>query len=191
MKRSMIAVFVLVLGALTATVRAAEYQIDPVHTSLIYRIKHLNASWSYGRFNGTTGTFSYDPSAPEKASFEISVDVNNIDSGNEKRDTHLKSPDFFNLKQYPTIHFKSTSVKKSDQEGNLEVTGDLTLHGVTKPVTITLTHVGIGRGMGGETRAGFEGTLTFKRSDFDMKGLAEAVGDDVTLIVSLEGIEKK
>ena len=101
----------------------------------------------------------------------------------------MKSPDFFNAKQFPTISFKSTSVKK-DGDTVLNVTGDLTLHGVTKSITVPLTVVGSGKGMAGETRTGFEGTVEFKRSDFGMTGLAPVVGDDVRLIVSIEGITK-
>ncbi len=187
MKRSMLAL--MLVGVLAGSAWAADYQIDPVHSMLIYRIKHLQSSYSYGRFNNPTGTFSFDASAPEKSTFELSVPVNNLDTANEKRDAHLKSPDFFNAKQYPTISFKSRSVKKTGDD-KLEVTGDLSLHGVTKSVVVPLTIVGTSKGMGGETRTGFEGNVQIKRSDFDMKGLPDAVGDDVTLIFSLEGIQK-
>ncbi|MFI5379767.1 MAG: YceI family protein [Tepidisphaerales bacterium] len=189
MSRRMFSLALLVAGMVAGSVRAADYQVDPVHTTLIYRIKHLQASYSYGRFNQVGGTFSYDPAAPEKTAFSMSVAAADIDSGNPQRDAHLKSPDFFNVKQFPVISFKSTSVKKAGDD-KLEVTGDLTLHGVTKSVTTTLTVIGTAKGMAGETRTGFEGTLELKRSDFGMNGLMPAVGDDVRLIVSIEGLYK-
>ena len=189
MNRRILSLTVLVAGMLVGSVQAADYQVDPVHTTLIYRIKHLQSSYSYGRFNKVGGTFSYDAAAPEKTAFNMSVSPADIDSGDPQRDAHLKSPDFFNAKQFATIGFKSTSVKKAGDD-KLEVTGDLTLHGVTKSVTTTLTVIGTGKGMAGETRTGFEGTLELKRSDFGMKGLPEAVGDDVRLIVSIEGLYK-
>jgi polyisoprenoid-binding protein YceI len=189
MSRRMFSLALLAVAMVAGSAGAADYQVDPVHTTLIYRIKHLQASYSYGRFNKVGGTFSYDPAAPEKTTFSMSVNSADIDSGDPQRDAHLKSPDFFNVKQFPTISFKSTSVKKTGDD-KLEVTGDLTLHGVTKSVTTTLTVVGTAQGMAGETRTGFEGTLEIKRSDFGMKGLMPAVGDEVRLIVSIEGLYK-
>lgn len=178
-----------VIGASSISAMAATYDIDPVHTALIYRIKHLQSSYSYGRFNKPTGTFDYDAASPEKSTFALNVNVDDVDTGNAQRDGHLKSPDFFNAKQFPTITFKSTSVKKTGDE-KLEVTGDLTMHGVTKSITVPLAVVGSGKGMAGETRTGFEGVIEFKRSDFGISGLMQAVGDDVRLIVSIEGIQK-
>ena len=189
MNYRMFSLALLVAGIVAGSVQAADYQVDPVHTTLIYRIKHLQSSYSYGRFNKVGGTLAYNPTAPEKTAINMSVNSTDIDSGDPQRDGHLRSPDFFNVKQFPTISFKSTSVKKTGDD-KLEVTGDLTLHGVTKSVTTTLTVVGTGKGMAGETRTGFEGTLEIKRSDFGMKGLLEAVGDDVRLIVSIEGLYK-
>jgi polyisoprenoid-binding protein YceI len=178
-----------VVASLGMSAFAAHYEVDPVHTAIIYRVKHLQSSYSYGRFDKPTGTFDYDPASPDASTFELSINVDDINTGSPQRDGHLKSPDFFNAKQFPTITFKSTSVKKSG-DSTLDVTGDLTLHGVTKSVTIPLTVVGTGKGMAGETRTGFEGSLDIKRSGFGMTGLPSAVGDDVHLIISIEGIEK-
>ncbi len=189
MKRSFIVMLAAVVAATGLSAFAANYDVDPVHTTLIYRIKHLQSSYSYGRFNMPTGTFTYDAAAPEQSTFSMTINVDNIDSGNPQRDGHLKSPDFFNAKQFPTITFKSTSVKKSGED-KFDVTGDLTMHGVTKSITVPLTLVGSGKGMAGETRTGFEGVVEFKRSDYGISGLMQAVGDDVRLIVSIEGIQK-
>ena len=168
MKRSIAQLASLVLFVSAASAWADDYKIDPVHTSLIYRIKHLQSSYSYGRFNKPSGTFSFDPATPEKAMFDLTVNVSELDSGDAKRDAHLKSPDFFNAKEFPTIHFKSTSVSKAGD--SLNVTGELSIHGVTKTVTIPLTFVVRGPGMG-DVRAGFEGTAEIKRSDFGMTSL--------------------
>jgi len=166
-----------------AMASAETYKVDPVHSSVVFKVNHMGVSNVWGRFNGPTGTFVTDDG---KESFEAAVKTDGIDTGNAKRDQHLKSADFFNAKQFPDITFKSTGVKKAG-ENQYEVTGDLTLHGVTKPITVTLTKVGekdLGAQMG--QRAGFDGSFTVKRSDYDMKTMVGPVGDEVTMYVSLE-----
>jgi polyisoprenoid-binding protein YceI len=189
---SLAALFSLVgLIALTApgaAVRAETYTVDPVHSSLLFRIKHLSVSYVYGRFNNPEGTINVDDADPTKSSFDISVKVANIDTGNKNRDNHLKTPEFFNASEFPTMTFKSTSVKVGDDK-KLEVTGNLTIHGQTKPVTATLEHVGTGNTPMGQ-RAGYDGSLTIKRSDFGMNQMLEAIGDDVTIKIGLEALKK-
>jgi len=178
----------VVLVAFASQSRAADsYKIDPVHSAVIFRIGHANLGYVYGRINDAAGDFTIDKADPTKNTFTFELQVNNVDTHQEKRDAHLKSPDFFNAKQYPTINFKSTSVKKG--EGNfLEVTGDLTLHGVTKSIKIPVEIIGEGDFAGGH-RVGLETVFTIKRSDFDMKGLAPVVGDDVKLMIAVEGVK--
>jgi polyisoprenoid-binding protein YceI len=189
MRRFPIALAALIAFVSTTTAFAADYNVDPVHTSLIYRIKHLASSYSYGRFDNPSGTFSFDPDHMDQTTFDMTVPVGDIDTGNPKRDPDLKGPDFFNAKEFPTMTFKSTAVKVDGK--TLQVTGDLTIHGVTKSVTIPLDYIGTGPGMMGEVRSGFEGTINIKRSDFGMTAMMQAVGDDVRLIISIEGIQKK
>jgi polyisoprenoid-binding protein YceI len=177
------------LVALPAFASAESFKIDPVHTTVIYRIKHLASSYSYGRFDNVTGTFEVDAAALEKSTFDVNIPVADIDSGNDARNKHLKSPDFFDEKQFPTITFKSTSVKKTG-DNTIDVTGDLTVHGVTKSVTIPFTFIGEGSNPQAGTRAGFEGELKLNRSDYGMNGWQKVVGDDVTLIVSVEGVKQ-
>ncbi len=165
-------------------VSADTYKLDPVHSMIVFKVNHLGVSNTYGRFNGPTGTFVTDDG---KESFEASVATDNIDTGNPKRDQHLKSPDFFNSKQFPELTFKSTGVKKTGD--NYEVTGDLTIHGVTKSVTVPLTKVGEANTPMG-AREGFEGTFTLKRSDYGMTTMVGPVGDDVTLMINLEGVKE-
>lgn len=166
---------------------AAEgFKIDAVHSAVIFSIKHQGVAFNYGRFNDISGTFNLDAAAPESSAIDVTVKTDSIDTGNAKRDGHLKSGDFFSAKEFPTLTFKSKSVKKSS-DTKFEVTGELTLRGQTKPLTVNAELTGTGKGQRGEV-AGMRTIFTIKRSDFGMdfmqgKGLA----DEVELIVSLEG----
>jgi polyisoprenoid-binding protein YceI len=177
-----------VAAALPALAAAAEtFQVDPVHSSVNFRVKHMNVSYSYGRFNAISGTFTLDPTDPAKSAFEFNVRADSLDTGSPKRDGHLKSPDFFNVRQYPSISFKSKSVASAG-ENAYDVTGDLTLHGVTRPVTLKVEQTGKGPGMAGRgAAAGLLTTFNIKRSDFGMKGMVGPVGDDVRVEVAIEG----
>ncbi len=162
------------------------YEIDPVHTTVIFRIEHNGVSAFYGRFNQPTGSFVFDPENPASASFEINVKSENVDTGNAGRDKHLKSPDFFNAKQFPEITFKSTSVQRLGTKA-MKVSGDLNLHGITRPLTVEVALIGTGTGQTGNPICGFDAKLTLKRSDFDMKTMIGPVGDEVTLLIGIEG----
>ncbi|MCB9853698.1 MAG: YceI family protein [Phycisphaerales bacterium] len=167
---------------------SAQYEVDSVHSSVVFGVTHVGASRFYGRFNKTTGQFSFDPADPSKAKFDIEVDADSIDTAFEGRDKHLKSPDFFNSKQFPTITFKSKSLEKQGDKWVL--TGDLTLHGVTKAIEADFEWVGIGE-MRGQKKGGFEANFKFKRSDFGMTKFQDgALGDEVKVIVALEGNQK-
>lgn len=187
------AAFVAALGlavlAPPAPAPAADtYKVDAVHSSVVYRVKHMQTSYSYGRFNQLEGSFTLDAADRSKCAVDVKVKTSSVDSANDKRDQHLLGPDFFNAKQFPTIAFKSTKfVQKSDNV--FDVSGELTLHGVTKPVTITLEKTGSAKSPMGEV-AGVETVFTIKRSDFGMKNAIPMIGDDVKLMVSLEGGKK-
>jgi len=159
-----------------------------VHSSLLFRIKHMNVSYVYGRFNNPEGTINVDEADPTKTSFDITVKVANVDTGNKNRDNHLKTPEFFNAEEFPTMTFKSTAVKVGEDK-KLEVTGNLTIHGQTKPVTATLEFVGAASTRMGQ-RAGYDGMLTIKRTDFGMNQMTDAIGDDVIIKIGLEGVKK-
>jgi len=181
-------ILALVLAANSA-LAADTYQVDPVHSSALFRAHHANAGYVWGRINDPTGTLVLDDSDVTKNSFTVEIPVVGMDTHNEKRDAHLKSPDFLNAKQYPTLTFKSTSVAKG--EGNiLQVTGELTIHGVTKTVTVPVELAGKGEMPPGVKRAGIETTFVVKLSDFEIKGMPGAIGDDIKVIVSLEGTSK-
>ena len=185
--RHMLAGLVVVVVWSSLALAADTYKVDPVHSTVIFKIGHFEVSNFQGRFNEPTGTITVDSGDPSKSSFNIEIQADKIDTANNKRDGHLKSPDFFDVKQFPTITFKSTEVKGAGDK--LEVTGDLTLHGVTKPITVAVTKVGekdTGK-MG--YRAGWEATINLKRSEFGMTTMVGPVADEVQLTVSLEAVK--
>lgn len=169
---------------------SSKHEVDSYHAWSFFKVKHMGVSHAYGRFNVISGSVELDDADASKSAVEISIKTDSVDTANAKRDEHLKGADFFDAKQFPTITFKSTKVEKAGEA--LSVTGDLTLHGVTKSVTAKVEKTGEGKGMQGEHRTGFEASFAVKRSDFGMKwGLDNgAVGDDVQLWVSLEAIKK-
>ena len=168
---------------------ADNYRVDPVHSSAVFRIKHANVAPFWGRFNDPAGTFTLDDADPSKSSFTVEIQVDKVNTGNAQRDNHLKSPDFFNARQYPKITFKSTSVKKGEAENTLDVSGDLTMHGVTKPVTARVELAGKGE-FRGKPIAGVEATFTVKMTDFEIKGMPGMLSDEVRVIVALEGAKQ-
>ena len=181
-----------VLG-LFATAHAETYTIDPVHSSLGFQVRHNLVSKVPGSFTKFTGTISYDAAAPEKSSTQATIEVGSVSTANEKRDGHLKSPDFFDAVKFPTISFASTAWKKTG-ENTFDVTGDLTIHGVTKSVVLKTTLLGTGPGMGGSTVSGWEATATINRRDFGVDGpamLGKVVSDEVSISLSIEAGLKK
>jgi len=174
---------------LTPAARGADYEVDRKHSTVTFRIQHLNVSNFYGRFNDVKGTFAFDESGPAGLSLNIEVRAASIDTNDKKRDDHLKGPDFFHVKQHDTIKFESTEVKQGDGDA-FSVTGNLTLHGVTKAITVDLELVGSGADPWGGHRAGFETSFSIKRSDFGMNYMQGGLGDEVRVTVSLEGTRK-
>jgi polyisoprenoid-binding protein YceI len=170
---------------------AETYGIDPAHSGVHFKISHIGLSWIHGRFNNYTGTFAIDPDDAGKCSFEMKINTESIDTNNNMRDNHLRSPDFFNVKQFPAISFESTGVKAV--KDGYEVTGDLTMHGVTKPVTFALAGGKKAEFPKGVQRTGYSTELILKRSDFGV-GKAQfgnALGEDVHIEISFEGVQKK
>lgn len=165
--------------------------VDPVHSKALFRVHHLGAGQFWGRFNDVTGTFSFEPGKAEGMNFDVTIATESVDSGNDDLDKHLRSPDFFASKDFPKMTFRSTGAKKTG-ERTFELMGDLTMRGVTKPVTASLEFCGMAD-MGRGPKAGFEAQFTIKRSEFGVNYGVEkgAIGDDVRVIVSLEGGPKK
>lgn len=167
-----------------------DYAIDPAHSGVTFQIRHMDISWIPGRFNQFAGEFTLDPSDPAKSSFKMTIQTDSVDTNNAARDGHLKSGDFFNAKQYPTMEFVSTSVTPI-QDG-YQVTGNLSFHGETKPVTFELKG-GKTVEMKGQQRTGFSTGFIVKRSDFNVakKVGPGMLGDDVHVAISFEGVKKK
>lgn len=173
------------LVASTAT-EAATFDVDNGHSCVVFRIKHFGVTNFYGRFNKVGGKVMWDAAAPEKSSISIEIDAASVDTGDTKRDDHVRNPDFFSAKEFPTIKFVSKSVKVVGKQ--LEVTGDLTLRGVTKSVTAKVDLTGEGETRFGY-RAGFEANFEIKRSEFGVSAYPDALSDDVRLTVSLETVK--
>jgi polyisoprenoid-binding protein YceI len=180
---------VLFLAAPTIINAADSYKIDPVHSSVLFKVKHLGVSYVHGRFNDISGTVVFDEENAANGSIDATIKTESVDTHVAARDRNLRSPDFLDVKQFPEMTFKSREVKKSGND-TFEVTGDFTLHGVTKPLTVKLTKIGEGKGMEDEYRAGGETQFTIKRSDFGMTYMLPGVGDEITVILSLEGIRQ-
>ena len=174
--------FALLAAALP--LRAADaFTVDPIHSCVSFKIEHMGISFVHGRFDEVAGSFTLD-SDPSKCSFALTCKVESVDTNNKGRDKHLQGGDFFNSAQFPVISFKSTSVKVVP--GGYEVTGDLTMHGVTKPLSFTLKG-GKRVQMQGKEQSGFTTDLALKRSDFGMDKMLNALGDEVFISIGMEG----
>ena len=178
-----------VAAALASAASAAveTYVIDPVHSSVGFSIRHF-VSRVPGTFTKFSGTIVVDRDNLENSSVEAVIDVGSVNTSNDQRNGHLKSPDFFDVAKYSTITFKSTSWKKTG-DGTFDVTGDLTIKGITKEVVLKVTLLGFGPGMRGAQLSGWEAATTLKKSDYGVNGpamLAKVVGDDVAISISIE-----
>ncbi|MEM7200959.1 MAG: YceI family protein [Planctomycetota bacterium] len=177
----------------TPTPRAAAttYAVDTVHSSGIFRVKHAGAAYFYGRFDHLEGDMMFDPEDLGAAKLEIRVKTESVHTGAENRDKHLRGSDFLEAKQFPWATFTSSSVKAAGDD-TFEVTGELELRGVKKPVTMTARHTGEGESRG-TRRIGFETSFAIQRSDFGVSyGVKDgALGDEVTLTFGLEMVEKE
>lgn len=163
------------------------WKCDPAHCMALFRIHHVGAGQFWGMFDGVTGGFTWDEGSDAAPTFDVTLDVESVHTGTEKLDRTIKSPQFFNAKENPKVTFKSTGGEKSG-ENTWTITGDLSMHGVTKPITANLELTGVA-GNPVQKKAGFEATFTVNRSDFDMNwGVKnKALGDEVRLVIGLEG----
>ncbi|MFC5695003.1 YceI family protein [Pseudomonas sp. GCM10022186] len=168
---------------------AADYVIDKEgqHAFVNFKIGHLGYSYIYGTFKDFDGSFSFDEKNPEASKVKVILKTASVDTNHAERDKHIKGDDLLNVRKNPTATFESTSVKSTGQ-GTADVTGKLTLNGVTRPVVIRAKFVGEGDDPWGGYRAGFEGTATIKLKDFAiLKDLGPA-SQEVQLIISFEGV---
>jgi len=171
-----------------SSAQAESYTVDPNHQGVVFEIEHLRISKVFGKFTKLTGTVEYDPKNVEASKFDLTVEAASIDTGNANRDKHLRSADFFNVEKFPTITFKSTKVTRDgDDKDELKVTGELTLLGVTKTVTIELEV----KGPAAKGQYGFTGDIDINRTDYGMKYGVPMIGDKVELDISFEVLQAK
>ena len=170
---------------------AADYVIDTEgqHAFVNFKISHLGYSWLYGTFKDFDGTFSFDAANPEASKVNVTLKTASVDTNHAERDKHIRSADFLNASKHATATFESTSVK-STGEGTADVTGNLTLNGVTKPVVIAAKFIGEGKYPWGGYRAGFEGSTTLTLKDFDISMDLGPASQTVELIISVEGVRQ-
>lgn len=173
-----------------------KWEVDPAHSTVKFSVPHLVISDVEGSFQKYAGSVTSTNPDFSGASVEFTVDVSSIDTDNDNRDKHLKGPDFFDAEKYPQMTFKSSSFKKK-QGNKYELAGNLTIHGVTKPVTFDVTYGGTAKDGYGNTKAGFKATTVINRFDYGLKwnNLTEAggavVGKEVTIELKLEFAQKK
>ncbi|MEN4671757.1 YceI family protein [Pantoea agglomerans] len=178
----------LLLGSLTAS--AADYKIDKEgqHAFIQFRIQHLGYSWLYGTFKDFDGRFTFDEKNPAADKVDVTINTSSIDTNHAERDKHLRSADFLNTSKNPQATFKSTAVEKEGDE--LKITGDLTLNGVTKPVTLEAKMLGEGKDPWGGYRAGFEAEGEIALKDFNITKDLGPASQKVQLMISVEGVRQ-
>jgi polyisoprenoid-binding protein YceI len=181
--------FILVAPVLLSISAAAEvetYKIDPVHSAAHFAVGHLGIATVRGIFSKVSGNVQYDPSDPSKTMIDVSIDAASIDTKFEVRDKDLRSPDFFDVEKYPAITFKSKHVEVQGK-GKMKITGDLTIHGVTKEVTLEVNGPnGPVKDPHGRTRLGASGTTQISRKAFGVNGSPDGVADDVLITIDVE-----
>ncbi|MDZ7278780.1 YceI family protein [Pantoea eucrina] len=190
MKKTLIALSVMGIMSTTFTAQAAEYKIDKEgqHAFVQFRIKHLGYSWLYGTFKDFDGAFTFDEANPTADKVNVTINTTSLDTNHAERDKHLRSADFLNTDKYPQATFTSTSVEKNGS--TYKINGDLTLNGVTKPITLDAKLLGEGKDPWGGYRAGFEasGEIVLKAFNID-KDLGPA-SQKAELIISVEGVKQ-
>lgn len=183
-----LAVGTFVTADSTSASTADEYDYDLVHSSVSFKARHLGISWIHGRFNDVAGKFSLDRENPTKSTFALTIKTESVDTANKARDAHLRQPDYFDTKQFPTIEFKSTSTKVI--KDGFEVTGNFKMHGTTKKIKIVLMG-GKEHDFGKVKRVAFSTELYVKRSDYGFdKNAIGPIGDEALIMIDCEGVRK-
>ncbi|MGB7432890.1 MAG: YceI family protein [Ahrensia sp.] len=178
-------------GALSAPAQAAEWVLDSSHSQIVFSYNHLGYSTTYGMFSGFTGEINFDPAKPEEASVSVEIPTESLITGWPARDQHFLTADFFDKDAAPAITFTSTNIEVTG-ENTANITGDLTLNNVTKPVVLATTfNKADEHPMAKKPWAGFDATTTIVRSEFDMGQFAPFVSDEVNLNISIEAMPKE
>jgi len=190
MKKSLLGLTLGTLLFATGAATAADYKIDKEgqHAFVNFRIQHLGYSWLYGTFKDFDGSFTFDEKDPSADKVNVTINTSSVDTNNAERDKHLRSASFLNSAKFAQATFVSTNVKKDGDE--LDITGDLTLNGVTKPVKLEAKLLGQGKDPWGGYRAGFEAEGKIALKDFNITTDLGPASQDVELIISLEGVRQ-
>jgi polyisoprenoid-binding protein YceI len=178
------------LAVVPAFGQTSTWTIDPAHSTAEFAVRHLGVSNVHGRLHNVTGTVVWNEKDITKSHVEAVIDTTTVDTSEPKRDAHLKSPTFFDVEKYPTMKFVSTQIKRNG-EGKLQIVGNLTLGGQTKPVTLDGEGPAAPQpGMGGKTVSGFSATGTISRKEFnfgqDPKFQPPVIGDEIKLTIDVE-----
>ncbi|MCI0341764.1 MAG: YceI family protein [Planctomycetales bacterium] len=179
-----------VASASPAVAPAQNFNVDPVHSSVLFKVKRPPYSTFYAMFHDLSGKILLDPMNAAACSVDLQIKADSLESRNPDRNKHLRSPDFFSVKEFPVISFKSTKIAPGKEEDTYVVTGDLTLHGVTKPITLTVRKTGEADDPMKNHRAGFETSFKIQRSDFGMKYGIGMLSDEVELILGVDAIRE-
>jgi len=184
-------ILLLITLSISSIAAADKYTIDTkgAHAFVQFKIKHLGYSWLYGRFDSFSGEFEYSESDPSQSNIQMTVDTSSVNSNHAARDKHLRGDDFLNVSAHPTATFSSTSFIEGEN-GNGTMKGNLTLNGVTKEIDLAVTFIGGGEDPWGGQRKGYEAVADLKLSEFKIKKSVGGSFEDLTLIVSVEGIKQ-
>lgn len=190
LKKSLLSLTAAALLVSAGTASAAEYKIDKQgqHAFVQFRIQHLGYSWLYGTFKDFDGSFTFDEADPSKDKVNVTLNTNSVETNHAERDKHLRSAEFLNVAKFPQATFVSTGVKKDGDE--LDITGNLTLNGVTKPVTLEAKKMGEGKDPWGGYRAGFEAETKIALKDFNITTDLGPASQEVELMISVEGVRQ-
>ena len=189
MSRLFLTLITALAMAATAAAQAGTWQIDPNHSSAQFSVRHLGVSTVRGAFMKVAGSAKHDPADPSKDSLEATIDTNSVDTRVQMRDNDLRSPNFFDVQKYPTITFHSKSTKVAGA-GKLQITGDLTIHGVTKEVVLDVDGPSAAiKDPWGNQRIGASAATKINRQDFGVSGAPGVVGDEITSTIDVELIQ--
>lgn len=178
----------------TTTTKTTTYRIDKAHSEAVFQVRHLLTKVR-GGFSDFEGEIDYDEESPEQSSVNVTIQAASVDTGERDRDTHLRSADFFDVEKFPTLTFRSTRVTRKSTD-RFDITGDLTIHGITRPVTLSTTLLGKAKDPWGNERAAFEAETTINRKDFGLLWNATLetggflVGDEVKISLSVQALPK-
>lgn len=175
--------------AATANLPVETCIIDPIHSTVVFDISHLNTSHFVGRFNEVKGKYTFDPANLARCSVEVTIPVASLDTGNRDRDTHLLNADFFDSTKYAELKFRSRSVTLR-KRGGYQITGDITLHGVTKPISVQADYIGSVEDEKYGNRSGYQVKFKILRSEFGLTAAAGTLGEEVSVLANIEGIRQ-